>query len=97
MPVNILKKHRVPGTLQTIQDRPIPIESHGVGDQQVVGLIDAAQRALIGIKSEEVRVALENVISSILIVRENKTQFDAIRRNIEILWNRDIEKAIARI
>lgn len=93
MAVNVRKPQRTSGALRTVQDRPIPIESHGTSDQQISGLISAANQAIGNIKSPEIRVALESVIESVLIVRENKTQFDAIRRNIEILWNRGSEIA----
>ena len=72
----------------TAQDHPIPIETHGLNDIRINTLANSIKMAIGRVNRPEVEKPLSDLLDAILIVRENKTQFDSIRENIEILWKR---------
>jgi hypothetical protein len=87
MAVNVRKRERQQSQrLRQIQDRPIPIETHGVDDQRLGRLIDEGKAKLTRIKDTSTKELLSQVVESLKILRGNKTPTDAIRRNIETLW-----------
>jgi hypothetical protein len=90
MAVNLTEAKRKNRNLRQLQDHPIPIESHGLMDRRAGELLNQIRSSVSGIKDQGVRDAIEHLVSSIEIVRENKTQFDSIRRNIETLWKREV-------
>ena len=89
MAINIRKQERVEHPrLRGVQDHPIPMESHGLGDQRIETIISQSKHAFQRVKDEETKRSLNAVLETLEILRKNTKQFDAVRRNVETLWNR---------
>ena len=89
MAVNIGSKDRQKNAnLRNVADRPLLIEVHGVQDQKAERLLSTARSRLENIKNDSLSDLLESLINAVTTIREDKSSFDNIRRNIDTLWKR---------
>lgn len=74
--------------IKTQQDRPIPIEPSGVNEQRLKQNIFRLKQTVNQIQNTENRSFFLDILEIISIANDNKSQFDSIRDNIEILWKK---------
>lgn len=96
MSVNINVRERQQKILSNIQDRPIPIETHGINDQRIADLTKSGREKLKKIKPTPIKEVLLSLLESFDHLRDNKSPIDAIRRNIETLWKTKNTQVISR-